>query len=98
MTQTATLSPRDREKFVLAHPGLMMRVAKKCEVSHSLVSRVLRGLNTSARVSHGIDAEIRNEMRRDERQHERWKAKLAANAPVVAPAPVVDPNEEAAVA
>jgi len=72
MTHTATLSQRDREKFVLAHPGLMMRVAKKCEVSHSLVSRVLRSLNTSKRVSQAIDAEIRNEIRREQ----RWKAKL----------------------
>jgi hypothetical protein len=76
-----TLSQRERESFVSQHHGLLMRVAKKCSVSHSLVSRVFHGLNTSKRVQKALDAEINRAMRKEQK---RWAAKavvLATTAP-----------------
>jgi hypothetical protein len=76
MSPTVTLSKGEREKFAQEHPGLITRVAKRCRVSHSLVSRVLHGTNTSKRVDLAIDAEIRREIRKITKQQERWAAKL----------------------
>jgi hypothetical protein len=92
MSQSVALSKREREKFALEHPGLLTRVAKRCSVSHSLVSRVLHGTNTSKRVDLAIDAEISKEIRKIQKQHERWAAKLTA------PAKETDPGPEEAVA
>jgi hypothetical protein len=77
---TVTLSRREKENFVSQHHGLLMRVAKKCRVSHSLVSRVFHGLNTSARVQKALDTEINRAMRKEQK---RWAAKAAV--PVTAP-------------
>lgn len=64
-------------KFVSEHHGLIARVARRCHVSNSLVSRVLRGTNTSERVNLALDAEIRKEIRKIQKQHERWVAKVS---------------------
>lgn len=62
-----------KEKLALARNtyGLMARVARKCNVDNSLVSRVLRGINVSKRISTAIDAELDKELRKMERLHER---------------------------
>jgi hypothetical protein len=79
---TVTLSQREKESFVSQHHGLLMRVAKKCRVSHSLVSRVFHGLNTSRRVQKALDTEINRTMRKTQRQQERWAAKTVVPATV----------------
>lgn len=61
-----------RRAFVLGNRGLVSQIAKECNVSHSLVSRVLRLQNTSERVSRAIDAAIQGELQR----HTDWKARL----------------------
>jgi hypothetical protein len=78
MSQSVALSKREREKFAQEHPGLLTRVAKRCSVSHSLVSRVLHGTNTSKRVDLAIDVEISKEIRKIQKQHDKWAAKIAA--------------------
>jgi hypothetical protein len=87
MTQLITLSQRERVKFVSEHHGLIARVARRCHVSNSLVSRVLRGTNTSKRVNTALDSEINKEIRKAQKQQERWAAKS-----------VPDPGPEEAVA
>jgi hypothetical protein len=94
MSHVIALSKGEREKFAQEHHGLLTRVAKRCHVSHSLVSRVLHGTNTSKRVDQAIDAEIRRELRKMQKQHERWAAKLAGPAKVTEP----ESGPEAAVA
>jgi hypothetical protein len=76
---TVTLSRREKESFVSQHHGLLMRVAKKCKVSHSLVSRVFHGLNTSSRVQKALDTEIKRAMRKEQK---RWAAKAVVPATV----------------
>ena len=78
MTQVITLSQRERVTFVSEHHGLIARVARRCHVSNSLVSRVLRGINTSKRVSSALDSEIQKEIRKLQKQQQRWAAKLTA--------------------
>jgi hypothetical protein len=87
MTQVITLSQRERVTFVSEHHGLIARVARRCHVSNSLVSRVLRGINTSKRVSSALDAEINKEIRKAQKQQERWAAQLTAPAKATDPAP-----------
>jgi Bacterial regulatory proteins, lacI family len=82
---TVTLSRREKEIFVSQHHGLLTRVAKKCGVSHSLVSRVFHGLNTSSRVQKALNTEINRAIRKEQK---RWAAK-----PVV---PVTAPEEAVA--
>lgn len=84
MSTTVALSKREREKFAAEHPGFLTQVAKRCNVSHSLVSRVIHGLNTSKRISQAIDAEIRKEIKKLEKQQARWKAKLSDSEAAVA--------------
>jgi hypothetical protein len=74
---TVTLSRREKENFVSQHHGLLMRVAKKCGVSHSLVSRVFHGLNTSQRVQKALDKEIKRAMLKEQK---RWAVKTVVPA------------------
>jgi hypothetical protein len=92
---TITLSQRERETFVSQQHGLLMRVAKHCHVSHSLVSRVFHGLNTSARVQKALDTEINRALRKVQRQQERWQAKAAAPKERETAAPETGPEIEA---
>jgi len=41
------------------HKGLLQRVAKRCRVHPSLVSRVFHGKASSARVASALEAELR---------------------------------------
>jgi hypothetical protein len=74
---TLALSQREKEIFVSQHHGLLMRVAKRCKVSHSLVSRVFHGLNTSKRVQKALDTEINRAILKDQK---RWAAKTVPSA------------------
>ena len=69
MTQLETLTEIDRVMLLRRHKGLLRRVAKRCQVHPSLVSRVFHGKARSARV---------------ERQLEKALSRLAAPAPSAA--------------
>lgn len=76
MTQDGVRQLTAKEKLALAKNshGLMARVARKCDVDPGLVSRVLRGINVSKRVSDAIDAELGKEIRKQARWHAKFKA------------------------
>ena len=55
LTQLATLSETDRVLLLHRHKGLLQRVAERCRVHPSLVSRVFHGRAHSARVERELD-------------------------------------------
>jgi len=56
------LTRSERVKLALKTRGLMARVARRCKVTHGMVSRVLRGINVSARVSRELDKQLNEEL------------------------------------
>jgi len=62
------LTPKHRLALAKSAHGLMARVARRCAVDPALVSRVIRGRDTSRRVTKAIDKELAKELKR---QHDR---------------------------
>lgn len=55
MTRPVRLSPSQRLMVLHRHRGLLQRVAQRCEVHPSLVSRVFHGKARSARVERELE-------------------------------------------